>query len=217
MKKATRILFLISVLFLVLFALWTALVSFIDVAPIGPENSKVGFATLNGAFHQVTGVHMWMYDASDLLSLIPLGIIGGFGLLGLIQWIKRKSLPKVDFNVLILGAFYLVVMAFFLFFEMVEVNYRPILIEGVLEASYPSSTTMLMMCVMPTAMMEFKRLIRNKVLCNAVISASGIFTATMVIFRLVSGVHWLTDIIGGAFLSAGLVLLYKAVCDLKRR
>ena len=217
MKKATRILFLISVLFLVLFALWTALVSFIDVAPIGPENSKVGFATLNGAFHQVTGVHMWMYDASDLLSLIPLGIIGGFGLLGLIQWIKRKSLPKVDFNVLMLGAFYLVVMAFFLFFEMVEVNYRPILIEGVLEASYPSSTTMLMMCVMPTAMMEFKRLIRNKVLCNAVILASGIFMATMVIFRLVSGVHWLTDIIGGAFLSAGLVLLYKAVCDLKRR
>ena len=89
MKKATRILFLISVLFLVLFALWTALVSFIDVAPIGPENSKVGFATLNGAFHQVTGVHLWMYDASDLLSLIPLGIIGGFvgslllGLIGL--------------------------------------------------------------------------------------------------------------------------------------
>ena len=100
---------------------------------------------------------------------------------------------------------------------MVEVNYRPILIEGVLETSYPSSTTMLMMCVMPTAMMEFKRLIRNKVLRIAVISASGVFTATMVIFRLVSGVHWLTDIIGGAFLSAGLVLLYKAVCDLKRR
>ncbi len=217
MKKATRILFLISVLFLVLFALWTALVSFIDVAPIGPENSKVGFATLNGAFHQVTGVHLWMYDASDLLSLIPLGIIGGFGLLGLVQWIKRKSILKVDFNVLMLGAFYLAVMAFFLFFEMVEVNYRPILIEGVLETSYPSSTTMLMMCVMPTAMMEFKRLIRNKVLRIAVISASGVFTATMVIFRLVSGVHWLTDIIGGAFLSAGLVLLYKAVCDLKRR
>lgn len=217
MKKATRILFLISVLFLVLFALWTALVSFIDVAPIGPENSKVGFATLNGAFHQVTGVHLWMYDASDLLSLIPLGIIGGFGLLGLVQWVKRKSILKVDFNVLMLGAFYLAVMAFFLFFEMVEVNYRPILIEGVLETSYPSSTTMLMMCVMPTAMMEFKRLIRNKVLCNAVISASGVFTATMVIFRLVSGVHWLTDIIGGAFLGAGLVLLYKAVCDLKRR
>ncbi len=216
MKNTTKNRFIIGAFFLVLFAVWTALVAFVDVEAIGPDNSKVGFAALNGAFHQFTGVHLWMYDASDLLSLIPLGIIGGFGLLGLVQWIKRKSFLKVDFNILMLGAFYIVVMAFFVFFEIVEVNYRPILIEGVLEASYPSSTTMLMMCVMPTAMMEFKRLIQNKTLRNAVILTSGIFMAVMVIFRLISGVHWLTDIIGGAFLSAGLVLLYKAVCDLKK-
>ena len=143
--------------------------------------------------------------------------VSGFGLLGLVQWIKRKKFFQVDFNILILGAFYAIVMAFFVLFEIVELNYRPILIEGVLEASYPSSTTMLMMCVMPTAMMEFKRLIQNKTLANTLIIASGIFTAVMVLFRLISGVHWLTDIIGGALLSAGLVLLYKGICSLKKR
>ncbi len=215
MKKIKNTSFILGTLLLALFIIWTALVALVDLQTIGPENSEVGFATVNGAFHKFTGVHMWMYDLSDLLSLIPLGIIGGFGILGLVQWIKRKSFLKVDFNILMLGAFYIVVMAFFVFFEIVEINYRPILIEGVLEASYPSSTTMLMMCVMPTAMMEFKRLISSKALSSLAFFASGIFTAVMVVFRLVSGVHWLTDIIGGAILSAGLVLLYKGVCKTK--
>ena len=216
MQKTTKYSFIIGAILLAFFLIWTVLISLLDVQAIGPENSEVGFATINGAFHKLMGVNMWMYDLSDLLSLIPLGIIGAFGLLGLVQWIKRKSFFKVDFNILMLGAFYVIVMAFFVLFEIVELNYRPILIEGVLEASYPSSTTMLMMCVMPTAMMEFKRLIQNKKIANALIVLSGIFTAVMVLFRLVSGVHWLTDIIGGAFLSAGLVLLYKGVCEFKK-
>lgn len=216
MKKIIKNKFFRGGLALAIFAIWTVLIAFVDVQAIGPENSGVGFATANEAFHQFTGVHMWMYDVSDLLSLIPLGIIGFFGLLGLVQWIRRKSFLKVDFNILMLGAFYIAVMAFFVFFEIVEVNYRPILIEGVLEASYPSSTTMLMMCVMPTAAMECKRLIQNKTLCKAAVLACDLFMAAMVVLRLFSGVHWLTDIIGGGFLSSGLVYLYEGACGLKK-
>ena len=216
MKKIKKNSFILGALLLGLFVIWTALIALVDLQAIGPEKSEVGFATINGAFHKFTGVHMWMYDLSDLLSLIPLGIIGGFGILGLVQWIKRKSFLGVDFNILMLGAFYLTVMAFFVFFEIVEINYRPILIEGVLEASYPSSTTMLMMCVMPTAAMECKRLIQNKALSNAAILACDLFMAAMVVLRLFSGVHWLTDIIGGGFLSSGLVYLYGGACGLKK-
>ncbi len=217
MKKQTKNKFAESAFLLVVFVLWTLMVSFWNVQAIGPEGSEVGFASLNGYFHKLTGVHMWMYDLTDLLSLIPLGIIGGFGVLGLIQWIKRKSFLKVDFSILALGGFYVVVLAAFAFFEVVVINYRPVLIQGVLEASYPSSTTMLMMCVMPTAMIQFQRLIQNKVLRKAVSIACILFTAIMVIFRLISGVHWLTDIMGGAILSAGLVLLYQAVCELEKK
>lgn len=216
MNKSSKRNLILGAVSLFLFAIWTVLISIVDVQAIGPENSEVGFATLNGAFHNFFGVHTWMYDVSDLLSIIPLAIIGGFGILGLVQWIKRKSLFKVDFNVLMMGVFYIVVLAFFVFFEIAEVNYRPVLIEGVLEASYPSSTTMLMLCVMPAAEPEFKRLIKNKTVREITLVASGLFTAAMVVLRLFSGVHWLTDIFGGALLSSGLVLLYKGVCERKK-
>ena len=141
----------------------------------------------------------------------------GFALLGLIQWIKRKNILKVDYNILILGGFYIVVMAVYVLFEMLVVNYRPVLICGILEASYPSSTTMLVMCVMPTAIMQFNARIKNGILKRWVSSAITVFIAFMVIGRLVSGVHWFTDIVGGALLSAGLVMLYCSACGLERK
>lgn len=199
----------ISLAALIAFVIWTVLVRFVDVQTIGPENSAVGFASLNGAFHALTGLHMALYDLTDLLSVIPLGIIACFGLLGLYQWIRRKKLFRVDSSILVLGGFYVVVMAFYAFFEVVEVNYRPILIEGVLETSYPSSTTMLAMCVLPTAIMQLRSRIQNRALNTCVTLALAAFTAFMVIGRLISGVHWLSDIIGGALLSTGLVVLYS--------
>lgn len=204
--------FYLAALTLGAFALWTAAVRYVDVAAIGPLGSAVGFATLNGFFHRFTGVHMWLYTATDWLSLIPVGFVFGFALLGLMQWISRRSLRNVDFSIFVLGGFYMAVMAVFVFFELFPVNYRPVLIEGVLEASYPSSTTLLVMCMMPTAAMQLRSRIRNSGLRRGILFAITVFSALMVLGRLVSGVHWLTDIIGGALLSTGLVLLYDGIC-----
>lgn len=198
----------LSIVFLAAFVLWTVAICFVDVQPIGPQESEVGFATVNRFFHRLTGVHMGLYILTDWLGLVPVAVIFSFGMLGLCQWIRRKSVCKVDPSILVLGGFYLVVMAAYLFFETVVINRRPVLIQGVLEASYPSSTTLLVMCVMPTAMIQLKRRIKRGVLRSIVVSAIAAFTAFMVLGRLVSGVHWLTDIIGGALLSQGLVLLY---------
>lgn len=140
-KEKSQKVLLSGIAMVVLFILWTVAISLIDVQPIGPQNSSVGFATLNGFIHSLTGVHMAIYTVTDWLGLIPLCFILGFALLGLIQLIKRKSLFKVDSSILVLGAFYIVVMAAYLFFEFYVVNYRPVLINGFLEASYPSSTT----------------------------------------------------------------------------
>ena len=199
------------------FALWTAVVCLVDVRAIGPNDSAVGLAGMNGFFHRLTGVHMTLYTLTDWLSLVPLGLAAGFALLGLAQWVIRKSLRKVDCSIFALGGFYMVVMVVFLFFEEVVVNYRPVLIEGVLEASYPSSTTMLVLCVMPTAMMQLGVRIRDRTWRCAVLGAMMAFTAFMVLGRLVSGVHWLSDIIGGALLSGGLVLLYAAACGVEQK
>ena len=211
MKKGRHRELCIAVCLLAAFALWTTLVRLTDVQAIGPRESAVGFATVNKAFHDLTGVHMSLYIITDWLGLVPIGVAMGFAILGLAQWIKRKRLLRVDRSILALGGFYLAVIAVYVFFEMVVVNYRPVLIDGFLEASYPSSTTMLVLCVMPTAIMQFNARIINRVIRQCVAFAIAGFTAFMVIGRLVSGVHWLSDIIGGALVSSGLVMVYHAI------
>lgn len=211
MKKETKKCILLTVFLLAAFVLWTLLVCFVDVKPIGPQGSTVGFATLNAGFHNFTGVRMWLYTLTDWLGLVPIAFIMGFALLGLIQWITRKSLRKVDYSIFVLGGFYVVVMAVFVLFEMLVVNHRPVLIDGRLEASYPSSTTLLVMCVMPTAIMQLNRRIKNRIFRRCVTWTLAVFAVFMVVGRLISGVHWLSDIVGGALLSAGLVMLYASI------
>ena len=216
MEKKTKKYLLYALCLLAAFVAWTAAVCLVDVQPIGPQSSTVGFAAINGAFHHLTGVHMALYDLTDILSVIPLGCVAAFGLLGLVQWVRRKALRKVDGDILVLGGFYVVVLAAFVLFEKLAVNYRPVLIEGVLEASYPSSTTMLALCVMPSVMLQLRSRMKDGAAKRCVQVLLLAFTAFMVIGRLISGVHWLTDIIGGVLLSAGLVLLYRsAVCKAK--
>ena len=81
-----------------------------------------------------------------------------------------------------------------------------------MEASYPSSTTLLVLSVMP-ALIE-----SNPVHdCPSALTAKtnykdcgNRFFGIYGDWRLVSGVHWFTDIVGGVLLSAGLFKLYKA-------
>lgn len=202
----------IAVCLLVAFTLWTVLVQFVNVQPIGPNGSKVGFATVNTFVGELIGVHMTLYIITDWLGLVPLILALGFAGLGLAQWMKRKDIRKVDYSILVLGGFYIVVMAVYFLFEVVVINYRPVLIEGFLEASYPSSTTMLVLCVMPTAAMQFNSRIKHMTLRNIIAASIMAFTVFMVIGRLLSGVHWFSDIIGGILLSTGLIQLYKSVC-----
>lgn len=197
------------------FLLWTVLIRCVDVEAIGPQGSTVGFSAVNQFVHQLTGVHMTLYTLTDWLGLVPLLFVMGFGVLGLVQWIRRKHIGNVDYDILVLGGFYILVLTVYLLFERIPVNYRPVLIEGRLEPSYPSSTTMLVMCVMPTGIMQLNTRIRNTVLKRCLSSAIVFFIAFMVIGRLISGVHWFTDIVGGAFCSTGFVMLYDALVSWK--
>lgn len=210
MKKTQKIHIITSISLLISFIVWTVLVGNVDVKPIGPNASTVGFATLNAAFHKLTGTNMTLYVITDWLGLVPIAVAFGFAVLGLVQWIKRKSILRVDRNILVLGIFYLCTMAIYVLFEYVVINYRPILINGYLEASYPSSTTMLVTCVIPTAIMQLRERIESRVWRRAVVLILASFTIFMVVGRLISGVHWLSDIVGGILVSAGLVCAYRS-------
>lgn len=193
---------------LLLFVLWTVLIQCLDVQTVGPKDTKVGFASWNVWFHSLTGTNMTLYTITDWLGLVPILICGCFGIIGLSQWIHRKRLFLVDSDLLLLGIYYLLVIAGYLLFEMVPINYRPVLIDGYLEASYPSSTTLLVLSVMPTLKLQADRRCENRTLRCLAAWFSVLFSAFMVIGRLISGVHWATDIIGSVLLSAGLFCLY---------
>lgn len=209
MKKKNYVSPIASLLMLAVFVLWTLAVRFIDVKAIGPLGTSVGFAAINAFVHELTGVNMFLYHITDWLSLVPIVVAVGFALLGIIQWIKRKKLNKVDRSLFILGGFYVAVFAVYILFETVTVNYRPVLIAGRTEASYPSSTTLLVMCVMSTSVMQFNTRTRNPFLKKFISALIVAFIIFMVAGRLISGVHWFTDIVGAALLSSGLVMLYR--------
>lgn len=199
----------ISIGSLLAFLVWTLLVRTVDLKLIGPNGSVVGFATVNGFFHKITGVNMTLYTVTDWLGLVPVFIGFGFAIFGLCQWIRRRGILKVDYSILVLGVFYIVVALFYILFEYVVVNYRPTLINGYLEVSYPSSTILLVLTVMPTGLMQFRARIKSKIFSSAITVLIVVFTSFMVVGRLISGVHWLSDIIGGGLLSIGLVMGYK--------
>ena len=195
---------------IVLFVLWTVLVLTVDVQMVGESVTAVGFATFNNWFHQFTGVHMWIYTATDWLGLVPVFVCMVFGMIGLVQLVKRKNLLKVDFDITMLGVYYVLVIVGYLAFEMFPINYRPILIDGRMEASYPSSTTLLVLSVMPTLVFQVKRRMKNMKMRKVVCVLTMLFTFLMVFGRLISGVHWFTDIVGSILLSIGLFEIYKA-------
>ena len=211
MKKSGKRTLVIGIMLIIAFAVWTILIQMVDVQQVGLNGTDIGLATFNCWFHKLTGTNMPLYIITDWLGIVPLVICMIFATIGLIQLIKRRSLLQVDYDIIFLGIYYILVMLGYFVFEMIPINYRPVFINGHMEASYPSSTTLVVLSVMPTLIFQCNRRIKNawvKIVINIV---SIIFSAFMVIGRLLSGVHWITDIIGSIILSAGLFLIYKAV------
>lgn len=217
MKKDGKITLFLGVIFISLFIVWAFLITTVDVKSVGVNGTDVGFATINTWFHNLTRVNMTLYTITDWLGLVPVFICMIFGVVGLIQLIKRKSLLKVDFDIVVLGLYYVLVVFTYLLFEMIPINYRPILINGFMEASYPSSTTLLVLSVMPTLVFQVQRRLKNEKIKIIINIVTVVFSLFMVIGRLVSGVHWVTDIIGSCLLSAGLFFIYKSIVLLRSK
>ncbi len=209
MKKKKN-LWVPAIILIVVSILYTVLVKFVDVGEIGPEGSSVGFQMINGYVHSMIGVQEFWYKVTKYLGILPFLYVGYYGVIGLMQLIKGKSLKKVDQRILALGGFYIVVGLVYVFFEKVVINYRPVILEEGLEASYPSSHTMLALCICLSSLLISKYYIKKQY--KRVVDGITVSLMTvLVVGRILSGVHWITDIIGGVLISLALVYTYKAV------
>ena len=205
--------FLISGILLLIAITFTILVKVVDVKQIGVNNSSIGFATLNQFIFETTGVNMIWYHITDWLGLIPVFMAIVYAFIGLIQLIKRRSIFKVDKEIILLGLYYIIVIALYVFFEKVIINYRPILMNGFLEASYPSSHTLMTICICGSSILINKKLFNNKI-TKVINYLSIIIITTTVVGRLISGVHWFTDIIGGILISSGLLMTFYSLLSI---
>jgi len=215
MKK--KIVLITGLALMVLFVVWSILVRTVDVAKVtvsSPNNadSIVGFSTMNKAFFEFTKEHMSLYKATNVVGYLPYLAVAFFAAIGIIQWIKRKNILKVDKSIITLGIFYILVLSLYFIFEALKINYRPIWIGDSLEVSYPSSHTFVCLFITATGIIMNhvnksifgdRKLI--KWIVDGVYAVLGIF---ILVGRTFSGTHWLSDIIGGLLLSASLILIF---------
>lgn len=201
-----------GIVFGLLFGGFTYLVKTYDVAAIGPDGTSVGFSKINIYIHNFTGFNPEWYEITDLIGYVALAIAALFALTGLIQLISRKSLFKVDREIIGMGVLYVVVVGLYVLFEKVIINYRPIIMPNATapEASFPSSHTMLIMTVLGAAIILFKRKVSSKGVRTLITLICGVTIVVTVLGRLYSGVHWFTDIVAGVLLSMSLIELYGA-------
>ncbi len=217
MKSQTKSNIIITACLFLAFIIFTIIVKYVDVKAVGPLQSTVGLASVNLAVFKVIGASKIMYDVTEILGYLTFLVIAFFAGLGLYQLIKYKSIKKVDYKILVLGGFYVVVLIFYAVFELIVVNYRPVLVEGELEASYPSSHTMLSICVISSAMIVASEMINGKKALSITLVIIGYALILLtVIGRLLSGVHWFTDIFGGVLLSFALIMLFYTAIEFVR-
>lgn len=197
---------------------FTVALKFVDVRPVGPVMSEVGFGTTNSTiFTSITPEKNWLTVSNIMIAaIIVAGVL--FASLGFVQLIKRKSFKKVDWQIKMLGLTYILMLGVYVFFEKICVfNYRPVLIDGNLEPSFPSSHTLFATTIALTVMMILPSYIKSKAIClvlDVILAAMVFITANG---RIAGGVHWTSDVIGGLLYGAFLGSLYYCLMKLGKK
>ncbi|SFC92863.1 phosphatase PAP2 family protein [Butyrivibrio sp. YAB3001] len=212
MEKRIRNNYLFGGLFFALFLVLIILVKAADVAAVGPNDTSIGLSHINVAVHEFFGINDAFYKLTEVFGILAILIAGFFAVFGGAQLIYRKRIDKMDKEILALGGLYTVVVVLYAFFEKVIINYRPVIEEsGEVEASFPSSHTMLICVIMGSFIMVLDKYIRNQTVKRIVSIAAKVVILLTVIGRLVCGVHWFTDILGGVLISMALLCVFGGV------
>lgn len=212
MKKKSLIYMIVAILLAAAFCVLTVLLVSVDVRPAGESGAPVGLATLNEAVFETVGQNEIALTVSKLSGLCMIAAVGAFGVLGLVQIIRRKGIFRADKELYFMACGLIALAAAYVLFEIFVINYRPVLDEGQLAASYPSSHTMLAVAVAGMGMAYIVRRVRSNALAYTLYGLLNVAAVVTVCCRMLSGVHWLTDIVGGLLVGLVITFGYLSAC-----
>ena len=200
-------------IWLVVFGIFTGLCFVIDVTEYSLAGTtwEVGFSGMNLAVHESLGFKESWYTVSEYLGYVAFLPVAVFALMGLWQLVKGKSLKKVDGDIYCLAVTYVIMLVLYVVFDKLPICYRPVLIENELETSYPSSHTMLAVCIMGTTMLQLASRVHKQALKVVLMATCALLGILIVVSRFLSGAHWTTDILGSLLISAAVVTFYSAM------
>ena len=194
---------------IVLFAALTAALKIVDLQPIAADGSLVGFGTVNLAFHNLTGVNWTLYSVTEYGGYLAIASMLVFFVIGLAQLVRTRSPKGVDKAIYLIAVAYVIMLVLYVGFDKIAINWRPVLVDGELEPSFPSSHTFLAIGTMGCAITWVRDRVRSSGARSAATIICALIALIVVAGRLLSGVHWLTDIIGGVLLGLALVFAYR--------
>ncbi len=210
MRKQKIIWWTLAGVMLAAFVMWTVLVLTVNVKPTGPDGVTVGLAGLNAGWWQSTGTHAWAEKISDWLGYLTLLMAVGLAVWQIVVAVRGRSL-RLARHWWVLDGVIIAAVACYLLFELVVINGRPLLVEGALKASYPSTHALLFATVLPWVAVIVGREVKNRPLVITVAVLCGVMALAGVILRAICGVHWFSDIIGGILLAGALDFIALAL------
>ena len=194
-----------SILLLISSIVFTVAVSFLDVKENPDGGHNIGLSSVNLAFHKTFPYNEVLHNISEYAGYIPVLFALFFALMGAGQALKHKSFKRVDNVLFFLAGYYVIVGFVYLIFEKFCINVRPIMLDGEWEASYPSSHTLFSITLSASAILVNDIFYAKAKWRRPMNVLAYIFMLSVPVLRLFSGVHWLSDIVGGVIISATLV------------
>jgi undecaprenyl-diphosphatase len=194
-----------SILLLISSVVFTIAVAFLDVETNPEGGHNIGLSTINLAFHKSFPYNELLHNISEYAGYIPVLFALFFAVMGAGQALKHKSFKKVDNVLYFMAAYYVLVGFVYLIFEKLCINVRPVMLDGEWEASYPSSHTLFAITLCASTILANDLFFAKAKWRKIMNIAAYILMFAVPVMRLFSGVHWLSDIVGGVIISTALV------------
>lgn len=146
---------------------------------------------------------------TDIILIASFAILAVFAILGLYQWISRKSLRKVDKPLLwMLLPLALMAITYFVFDKILIWNTRP---NGSGEPSFPSTHTMVVATIFLCAAVILPYYIKSRTMRIIIDLLMLVLLVMVCVGRVAANMHWVSDVVGGLIFAVIFAAIYYLI------